>query len=132
MARIKEAWDYGPWAYNVDQARAILEAAPRPTVDLDVKPLGALVLGGTARVDPLGVLAVDPDEPLIVIPNPGRRPPAPEDVALLPIDGWHRALRAHLEGRPTVRAYPLTADEADGIRFLIPSLHGVHGETGTN
>lgn len=132
MARIKEAWDYGPWAYNVDQARAILAASPRPTVDLDVEPLGTLVVDGLVGVDLLGLREVDPEEPLIVIPNPGKRPPAPQDAALLPIDGWHRVMRAYLEGRPVVRAYPLTADEADGIRFLIPGTHEVHSQTGTN
>lgn len=131
MARIKEAFDFGPWAYNVDKAREILAAAPRDRVLIDIIPLADLMLAGEVTIDRRFALTLKSlVEPLITVPAP-RTPQRSAVIAHLdaggvdlPIDGWHRAYKAFACGLEELEAYPLTRAEAYSIRFQIPEVHG--------
>lgn len=123
---INEAFDFGPWAYNIDAARQILAEVPRELIHIEVGPLVHALFRGAARIDIAHVYTVNLAEPIIVIPVPdheisdARRLDYVEE---LPIDGWHRVAKAFLTGEEILPAYALTEDEANRIRILIRGVH---------
>ena len=111
------------WLFSIDQAQELLRSNPREPVEAEitrwVRSFG-LDTHGTERVPLIGgpdldrayAMTTNLEQPLILatLQAPGYKP---ENLL---IDGWHRAYKAHAEGRTHLPAYVLTLAESLAIR----------------
>ena len=101
-----------PVYWDVDAAKRILAAAPRPPARAWVAELWAELLATAHPLTWAHVAEVDISTPLIALPaGPG----------YVLIDGWHRVARARMMGRASLPIWVLTADEAEQVRVADPA-----------
>ena len=140
MTSHQEQWfHFGPWAFSIDAAQALITANPRQTVSLDVKTwataygltrlddphrMAVNLIGPTSdSVDRLYAMNTDLTRPVLLAQvRVGAQPPA----ALL-IDGVHRLYHAWRTGVPRLPAYLLTAEETRAVQH-----HKLLGPSGTS
>lgn len=108
-------WLFGAWVFDIDRAKAILAAAPRPEVAVDMSEAGHPVHRG--MIEERHLPHVDPTQPGVMatihlVPK-GCAP------GLVLIDGHHRQARALADGLPFT-AYVLTAAETEQILLRTP------------
>jgi hypothetical protein len=126
--RQQQWFHFGPWVFDIDAAQALIAAAPRDTLALNVTAW-ATAYGLTRHDDPdhttvnligptpdgldrLYAMSTDLTKPVLLgRVRVGAIPPA----ALL-IDGVHRLYHAWRKGVPQLPAYLLTAEETRGIQ----------------
>lgn len=119
---------FGPWLFDIDAAQALIAAAPRDVLDLNV-PAWATALGLTRLDDPehtkvnligpapggvdrLYAMSTDLSDPVIL----GRVRIGDIPPAALLIDGVHRLYRAWREDVLHLPAYLLTAEETRAVQ----------------
>ena len=91
--------------FDVTEAKHILKAAPRESIELEVAGYAAMLkmMAGVGSAS----CTIDWDVPLILVKV---------NAGCLPIDGWGRIAKAIQQGRPTLPAVILTAEEKRSIQ----------------
>jgi hypothetical protein len=125
----QEQWfHFGPWVFDIDAAQALIAAAPRDTLALNVAAWATAygltriddpdhtrvnLIGPTSDgVDRLYAMSTDLTKPVLLGRiRIGNIPPA----ALL-IDGVHRLYHAWRKGVPHLPAYLLTVEETRAVQ----------------
>ena len=116
-------FQFGPWLFNVNGARAIIAECPRDIKSLPVEPWAhfygldnsgdeAASLFAVQDLDRDYAMTTDLDEPLLVATL---RSSQHRQFPLL-IDGTHRLYRAYAEQVAELPAYVLTVEESLAIR----------------
>jgi hypothetical protein len=120
----EQVFVFAAWLFSIDQAEELLRSNPREIVQVDitgwVRAFGLDTPPDKDRVPLIGGPGLDRDyamttdltRPLILATVQA----SGKDPANLLIDGWHRAFRAHAEGRTHLPAYVLTLQETLRIR----------------
>lgn len=119
-----QRFQFGPWLFNVNEAKAIIAEQPRDTHTLVVHPWAhfygldspdgrsfSIFRPGTS-FNPDYALTTDLHKPLIVATLRSRQ----DETFPLLIDGTHRLYHAHIEGVTELPAHVLTVEETLGIR----------------
>jgi hypothetical protein len=119
---------FGPWAFDITAAAAILRGEPRETVTLPVAPWARAygldrdpgtdtatipLLGPGPGFDSRYAMTTDLTRPVIIATVHGSDPG--ERLALL-IDGTHRLYKGHATGAAQLPAWVLTPAETLAIR----------------
>lgn len=131
-----EYFHYINWRFDVDQARRLIAATPRETVNVDPTQVASafglyppreerdgIIVAGLIDVDRVYAMAVDLSEPLIlatIVDTSGR------NFHLL-IDGWHRVYKGAATHSHVLRAYALTFEEvmmSSNIEAPVPAITG--------
>ena len=117
-----QRFQFGPWLFNVNGARAIIAESPRQPRALPVEPWArfygldntdeAVSLFSVQHLDRDYAMATDLDEPVLVATL---RSSLSKQFPLL-IDGTHRLYKAFVQGIAELPAYVLDADESLAIR----------------
>jgi hypothetical protein len=119
-----QRFQFGPWLFNVNQAKAIIAKRPRETHSLVVQPWAHFygldtpdgqsfsLLRPSSSFDAAYALTTDLTEPVIIATLRSRQD---EQFPLL-IDGTHRLYRAQNEGVTELPAYVLDVAETLTIR----------------
>ena len=117
-----QRFQFGPWLFNVNGARAIIAECPRDIKSLPVEPWAhfygldntddSVSLFSVQHLDRNYAMTTDLDEPVLVAML---RSSLNKQFPLL-IDGTHRLYRAHVEHVAELPAYVLTAEESLAIR----------------
>lgn len=117
-----QRFQFGPWLFNVNGARAILAERPRDNKSLPVEPWTrfygldntdeAVSLFSVLHLDRDYAMTTDLDEPVLVATlqsSLSKRFP-------VLIDGTHRLYKAYVRGIEELPAYVLDVDESLAIR----------------
>lgn len=108
--------------YDIDHAKDILRAKPRPLITFEVDPY-ARFLGDTPEAPGAdrvwdGAIHVDWDR-VLAPSNVSLATPvilATTDGGTVPIDGWHRIALARCKGVPKLMGVQLDREETDLVR----------------
>jgi hypothetical protein len=117
-----QRFQFGPWLFNVNSARAIIAERPRDESNLLVEPWAhfygldnpdeAVSLFFVQHLDRDYAMTTDLEEPVLVATV---RNSLNEQFPLL-IDGTHRLYKAYVQGVGVLPAYVLDAEESLAIR----------------
>lgn len=127
-----QRFQFGPWLFNVNGARAIFAECPRNVRSLPVEPWAhfygldntdeAVSLFSVQDLDRDYAMTTDLDEPVFVATL---RSSLSKQFPLL-IDGTHRLYKAYVRGVEVLPAYVLDAEESLAIRedcFITSPVH---------
>lgn len=136
-----QRFQFGPWLFNVNGARAIFAESPRETSRLPVEPWAHFYGLDNTEEETFSVftpfpsfdrdyaMTTDLSQPVLVATL---RSSLTRQFPLL-VDGIHRLYRAYIEHVPELSAYVLSADESLAIRedgFIGSSIYWPsHDET---
>jgi len=125
-------FQFGPWLFNVNTARAIIAERPRDVRFLPVEPWAyfygldntdeAVSVFSVQDLDRDYAMITDLDEPVLVATL---RSSLSKHFPLL-IDGTHRLYKAYVQGVAKLPAYVLDVDESLAIRedgFIGSAVH---------